>query len=332
MTEAGVEIYDPEGIVLKSPENIDYSDTLFIVTGGGSSPLGKEMTDEFKMHGGEVLVTTSNVDKMNPDNGIFPLDYNSDDLEHQISFLLNAVRKSDRENIVLVHNAAAGATEPITTLITGLKGLKRKYKNELVPNDEYTKLLDEVQLAVDGESDIARMVNFEGPRRLTEMILEDDEIGHKVSDVIFLSSLPSTFPEEFFLPFYPAVSQTKHEFEVYLRENAQSWRESGINTAIVSASIIVDTFVGGILTRILPRLLPVDTKVELDEKQLPTKADVLKAVNIAVCGEVPERNGLRSLFVLSSEDDGVVSALDRSNLGFQEAVKALKLANSIQVS
>lgn len=217
--------------------------------------------------------------------------------------LKDQIRKDGRP-VILVNSAAVGmdklfSDKPFRAEIVKLKRANDEDKETILERIKNKIIKANPQALSD-----ALRVNYLGPRRMTEELVEVLPAGSWVID--FASGYSKAFGDpNITIPLlYGPVASTKHAYEEYLRINAAKWRKKGINTAIITGHLIKDTDTAQYLLK-LNSLLPYSKRMMINEFVLPVSEDMSSAVKLLLMRTeelTPDENGLYQLYVWKRGD------------------------------
>lgn len=178
-----------------------------------------------------------------------------------------------------VVHAAAGGMEPFLAKVgLGMARLAR------VPEDQHEaacgKFAQESREWALSAMGLATSVNYEGPRYITERLVE----GGGLNNIVDESSLWTTFRDRVWVPgFYHGISSTKGMFEKWL-EVEDTLDAAKVSRTIVTGYVIGDTDVGKAFLRFMLPLFP-ESKQEDVSSTFIQRSDMVRATRMALLRE-----------------------------------------------
>lgn len=186
----------------------------------------------------------------------------------------------------VIHSAAGGMEPVMVDLVRVMAGLRRRSGADL--DRAHAAAREEMAGLVEGTRDLAANVNFAGPAALLGRLAPTLPEGGTVT---FYSSLWAThFPHRQVPVYYGVVAESKQALERWLVEQAETWQERQITTAVISANLIMGTRMGYLLDRFCTDLMPPGDRDRWRATYV-TFDDLIGATIDVLGGSRPDRNG-----------------------------------------
>jgi len=330
------QVIQTEEVRLRFKERLPLSKYQVVIT-GGLSGIGKTTADLLFEFGADVIALSHDPEKIKyTSTQVFPQSFQPYELDLEklangegesfdqqvtnLAQIKSAIRKNGKP-VILIHSAAGGL-EKMTSSSELLRALLVYQKAKVSDREAKAAEVSAIcQRFYQTSIDVANKVNYLGPEKLTESLLD---VMPEESWVIDLSSLWTTYlgKEGIEVPlFYKIIAETKKRFEDYLHKNAGTWKAKEVKTAIISGHLIPDTLTGNALTKFMDKL-PQDVRPKIDKDTLPTMQDMAAAVLWLLSRDTriqPGEDGVHELFVF--EKGKVRRNLSKEQFGQFAAIK-----------
>lgn len=227
-----------------------------ILVTGGTSGIGLETATQLHELGAQIIVGTrshENFGKVTTILGnerILPFIADLAD-EKQVEDAIKTLHDQKIQPVAVIHSAAGGMENFLKPVVRKLIRTQR-----IIDVEEKTialsELRNEITKNVEESMIEARKINFDGPKRFFEQIVD---ILPPNSKIIYYSSLWSSIygQEGADIPeFYKGIASTKNLFEEWMKKNAKEWAAKRIYPAIISGHLVEDSDTGKAISLFLP--------------------------------------------------------------------------------
>ncbi|HZQ49636.1 MAG TPA: SDR family NAD(P)-dependent oxidoreductase [Candidatus Dormibacteraeota bacterium] len=212
--------------------------------------------------------------------------------EGAVGAALNNLKVDGLTPTDLIHSAAGGLEGLLQDMIRIALGLRRLTGGEF--DEAHAQGVRELQKLAADSLERCMTVNLEAPARLFDRVA--GELGDGGSLVFYTHFWGSLFPHPQVPAYYGSIAESKHEFAEWLAGRATEWAEAGINTYVVSTSVISDTRMGHLLDRYCATLMPAADR-EAWKRTFVTCAQVAE-LTVQQCFGRPPSPGFRQIFLL----------------------------------